>query len=400
MPLFKNQGGTDLDKGDRLAIREDLTTERKPRICMVTTRNFARQTFMCGFYEGQDILVDIDDVDLIYLEPKKAYGLRRDLQERLIWNDPTKKVVMTNMTCQPVTLTKEYDLFIAYFCFMGELIHLPAIQGWQDHCKKSICWINELWMNQVIDPRLSSWLPALDQFDHVVSGLNMTAKGLGDALKRPCEFLPSGIDAWRFSPYPKPPARVIDMYSMGRTAPGLHANLLQIATQENRFYLYDTFNATEALVRDYRQHRELFANIAKRTRYFVVSAVKKPISDALADQVEVPARYYEAVAAGAVLLGETPNCAAFNELFNWPDAVIEVQANGSDVADVLASLAAQPDRLREISQRNAREALLRHDWVYRWRHILQMSGLTVTPKLELRENTLAAMALNITVEDH
>jgi hypothetical protein len=79
-------------------------------------------------------------------------------------------------------------------------------------------------------------------------------------------------------------------------------------------------------------------------------------------------------------------------LFDWPDAVIEIQADGSDVEGVLARFEADPERLDAISRRNAAQALLRHDWAYRWRHILAIAGLKSTPALERRERHLRALA--------
>ena len=92
------------------------------------------------------------------------------------------------------------------------------------------------------------------------------------------------------------------------------------------------------------------------------------------------------------MLGQAPDCDSFHEMFGWPDAVIDIKTDGSDTADVLSSLSAQPERLREISRRNAMEALLRHDWVYRWKQILDIAGLKPAPAMEARERRLQQLA--------
>jgi hypothetical protein len=92
------------------------------------------------------------------------------------------------------------------------------------------------------------------------------------------------------------------------------------------------------------------------------------------------------------MIGQIPYCEAFHTMFNWPDAVIEIQADGSDVADIISSFAAHPERLVAISRRNAMEALLRHDWVYRWKKILDIVGLEPAPQLEMREKRLKQLA--------
>ena len=91
-------------------------------------------------------------------------------------------------------------------------------------------------------------------------------------------------------------------------------------------------------------------------------------------------------------MGDAPDCETFRRAFDWPDAVIEIRPGSSDAAEVLAELAAQPERLQEISRRNAAEALLRHDWVYRWKEILAIAGLEPTRAIVARETRLKELA--------
>ena len=135
--------------------------------------------------------------------------------------------------------------------------------------------------------------------------------------------------------------------------------------------------------------------MAKRSRYFIVAPALMDVTKQIKDQSEVGFRFYEASAAGAIMLGQAPNCESFNRMFDWPDSVIEVQPDGSDLDKVLSTLANQPKRLLEISLRNAKEAILRHDWVYRWKQILNIAGLKPTPELEIREKRLKQMAEQI-----
>jgi hypothetical protein len=363
---------------------------RRPRICMFTARGFFHHAFMGVIYDGEDVLLDIDDVDLIRLKPARMYQLRQSIQRRIVWHDFTRTFVFANMAFEPIRLTKEYDLFIAYLSFISDLIQVPAVRGWKDYCRTSVCWIDEIHASDI--SKLKYWLPALTHFDHIVVGYSGTVAAAAEALKRPCHGVPIGVDALRFSPYPRPPERVIDVYNMGRRSEGLHRALLELAAKKDMFYVYDTFAAPNTKIHDHRQHREMLANMVKRSRYFIVAPAKGSWSGATAKQIEPGLRYYEGAAAGTVMMGQIPDCETFHTMFNWPDAVVEIQADGSDVADVIASLAAQPERLLEISRRNAMEALLRHDWTYRWKKILDIVGLEPAPQLEMRENRLKQLA--------
>jgi hypothetical protein len=361
---------------------------------VLTARGFSRTAFMGGVYDAQDILVDIDDAELIHLKPRSAREILKSVHARLVWYDFTKTLVFANAAFEPIHLRKHYDLFVAYFpcCIASHLIQIAAVRGLRDYCKASVCWIDEIYARDI--PTLTNWLPALKQFDHVVVGYGGSVAAISKALDRPCHWVPSGVDAVRFSPSPRPPARAIDVYCMGRRPESLHRALLEIAAKNNLFYLYDTFDTSMTDIVDYRQHRSMLANIMKRTKIFPVAPAKAG-SAAATNQIELGFRYYEGAAAGAVMVGEIPRCQAFDTLFDWPDALIEVRSDGSDAADVIGALADEPERLAQISRRNAREALLRHDWAYRWRKILAIAGLLPAPQLEVRERTLRHLAEQI-----
>jgi hypothetical protein len=132
--------------------------------------------------------------------------------------------------------------------------------------------------------------------------------------------------------------------------------------------------------------------MARRSRLFIVGPAKLGVPEETRGQQEVGYRFFEGSAAGAVLVGQSPDCDSFKELFGWPDAVINVRPDGADTTAVLAALEAQPERLRAISQRNSIEALYRHDWVYRWKEILAIAGLNPTPQVDARIKHLHALA--------
>src|SRR5262249_872659 len=146
-------------------------SERKPRICVLTSRGFSREAYMTGAYEAQDILLDIDDAELIELKPRRGCEFTKRIHARLTWHDFTKSLVFANTTFEPVRLTKEYDLLVVYVLNdIDHLLHVAAVRDWKDYCRTSVCWIDEIYAIDI--PRLKNWLPALSQFDHIVVGCN------------------------------------------------------------------------------------------------------------------------------------------------------------------------------------------------------------------------------------
>jgi hypothetical protein len=366
-----------------------------PRICMPTWRNFTRRAFRCGLYEAQDVLVQNDDVDLICLDMAWGGWFKETWLRTPLYHDVSRKLIFANLGLKKVQLSRDYDVFIAVCNTCWDLPYINAIERWRDRCKISVCWIDEMWAAQI--PGYKYWLPALSQFDYVFMGYRGSVSALSQAIDRPCYWLPLGIDALRFSPFPDPPARVIDVYSIGRRYEGIHREMLKAAERGKLFYVYDTLaggktNTANTEVYDHQQHRDLFANVAKRSRYFVVATAKMDALDETRGQVEIGSRFYEGAAAGTVMIGEGPDCEAYRELFGWPEVVIPIRADGSDIMAVLSDLGSDPERIAAISGRNTKEALLRHDWAYRWNEMFRVAGIEPSPRMAARERRLKDMA--------
>jgi spore maturation protein CgeB len=362
-----------------------------PRICMPTWRNFKKNGYRCGLHEAQDVLVENDDVDLIYLDTSWGAWFKETSLRRPLYHDVSRRLIYANPGLKKVRLTRDYDAFIVVCDVWTDLPSINAIERWKDHCRISICWIDEMWAAAI--PKYKYWLHALSQFDYVFVGFKGTVSALSQAAGRRCHWLPRAVDTLRFTPWPDPPDRVIDVYSIGRRREGIHRELLRAADQRKLFYVHDTtMDGAAVEVNDHRQHRNHFANMAKRSRHFVVAPGKMDAFSEIQGQVEVGARYYEGAAAGTVMIGEAADCEAYRDLFGWPEAVIEICIDGSDLASVLSDLASDPERVAAIGRRNAAQALLRHDWVYRWIEMFRVAGIEPSPGMMARARRIKEMA--------
>jgi hypothetical protein len=357
---------------------------------MPTLRGLSKRAFRCGLYEAEDILAKTESVELIQLQPDWRLQLLAERQKRLIYHDVTGRLAFLNPGLRKVRLTREYDLFLAVCQNCWDLLYLNAIEGWKDYCKTSVCWVDEVWA--VALSEYKHLLPALARFDHVFVGTLGAVGPLSKAIGKTCHWLPGGVDTPRFTPGSNAPQRVIDVYSIGRRCRGIHDALLRAGGRNDFFYFYDTFAAANSETLDPEQHRELLANTAKRSRYFLVAPPKMDMPQHHGGQVEIGYRYFEGAAAGTVMIGQRPDCAAFQKMFPWPDAVIEVRPDGSDVIEVLADLNSDPTRREAIARRNVEGALLRHDWIYRWREVFQAAGVEPSKLMTTREHRLKELA--------
>jgi hypothetical protein len=75
------------------------------------------------------------------------------------------------------------------------------------------------------------------------------------------------------------------------------------------------------------------------------------------------------------MVGERPHNEVFENLFDWPDAVTHLPYDSDEIDDVIRDLDADPQRQDRIRRTGIVQALMRHDWVYRWEAILETVGL-------------------------
>lgn len=165
---------------------------------------------------------------------------------------------------------------------------------------------------------------------------------------------------------------------MGRRGPATHAAAIEHARKKPGFmYLYDSV-LPGTFVDSATEHRELTANLIQRSRYFIANRAKADMPDQNENQQEYGPRFFEGAGAGAVLIGEPPKCQAFDEAFDWADAIIPLEFDSTDIVALIQELDHQPERIAKAREANVVNTLRRHDWVHRWLHILRTLGLPTT----------------------
>jgi hypothetical protein len=370
------------------AQNTNISMSTKPRICMFSLRNLVRHVAWCADYEFEDLICEVDDAELLAPESHPWFAFGRKLTNQLAHH---VSIANLNPGIRKIRLDKSYDVFLAICQSPRDLLFLNAIKGWRQSCRTSVCWLGELWASEF--HKYKGHIRILSQFDYVILTLSGTLEKLKKATSASCLFMPSGIDAIKFCPFPNQSHRFIDVYSMGRRSQITHQALLKMSEEGKIFYIYDTVSNMHTFYP--RQHRSLLANIAKRSRYFIANAPKIDKHFETQGQSALSYRFFEGAASGTVMIGEPRENEAFRQHFDWPDAVINVPFDSPNIADILAELDAQPERLERARNNNIIQSLLRHDWVYRWKSILNLVGLEPRPALVAREKRLKKLAKDI-----
>jgi len=353
----------------------------KSRVLLFSHKNiYDQDVWRCPFREFERIIQEVDSVDVIAPKAKPSYTLGKRVAMRLGEIAP----IPLNPGIPEIRIEKEYDLFITVCEKVSELLHIKAIKNLREKCKKTVCWIPEFYFKDI--NVYKSCIEVLKEFDYVIFmfAANEPFKAI---LKNKNQYLPAGIDTLNFCPYPDPPERSIDVLSIGRRAQPTHQALRRMAREEGKFYVYDTINALNAY--NLEEHRSMMANLAKRSRYFIVSPGKFDMPEETGGVSEFGYRYFEAAAAGTLMIGMRPfNNPEFDKIFTWPDAVTEVPFTSDAIVSAIREFDKEPERQEATRLRNITECLLKHDWAYRWESVLNWVGMQPMPALEERKRIL------------
>jgi len=356
------------------------------RTLLVTMRRLNGHAAWCSNYEFEDTIRAVDDVDVLELEPAPWRAQRQRASRSLAWRGLTTGL---NPGVKPVALERDYDLLIFVCMNVWDLLYLNAVAGWRTRAKVKVCYMVEFYTGQ--EKELGPLVRSLSAFDLVTQSFQTSVETIGRATGRPCHHVALASDVLRFTPFLDPAPRVIDVLSIGRRSEPVHQALRASARPGGFFYLHDTIPGPHVIPANPAEHREMYANQARRAKLFVTYPAKFG-ADENQGLSEVGARYYEGAAAGAVLLGQAPTTPAFRVDFPWDGAVVEARADGSDAAAVVKGLLSRPDELARRSARNAIQALRRHDWAHRWKALLDLAGLAPRPALTARLARLEALA--------
>jgi len=374
----------------RMAEASKAAGNGRPRILMFSQRNIIPNAlWRCPLYEFEDTVCQVDSVELLAPRPEKWFQYGNRLANRVA----ARSTVALNPGIPKFEIKDEYDLLFTICSFPKDLLNFH-LEHWKDHCKTSVCLVDEIWIKELSQQRC--YLNLLSKFDYLMLYYSQSVKPVGEITGTKCLFLPPGVDAIRFSPYPDPPNRVIDVYSIGRRSERTHQALLEMAKEKKIFYVHDTISGNQAIRS--REHREMLANMGKRSRYYIVNPGLIDAPEIRGDQIEIGNRYFEGAAAGNIMIGEIPGNEAYEKLFHWQDAVIHLPFGSGEIGKIIHELDGQPARQEAIRRENMVQALKQHDWVYRWENVLRIVGMDPLPALSERKKRLQDLSETIEKE--
>ena len=371
-------------------VRDDDRDPSRSRVVVFSQRGASRKVWEAAQHEFEDVIAAVDDARII----APAGGDRSDLARlrRQGSNRLRRRAGRPRLAAMtPTELDGEADLFFAVFASGHDLAYLPRMRGWQERCRTKVAFVIEWWTTQV--GSTTDYLRLLRDFDHVFVFSRGILPHIEEVAGVPAGYLPMAVDMTVFAPPVPAPVRNVDVTSYGRTMPETHKALVRGMEAGRLYYTHSTTSGVFS-VADHREHRLQLASNLHRSRYSVVYRNNQHPARAVvtAGEESLTSRYFEGIAAGAVVLGTAPDVPDFTECFGWPDSVIPIAAPEPDIEAVIEALDSDPGRIERARRTNVAESLRRHDWAHRWSTVLGAAGLPPTAELTDRLLALSARA--------
>lgn len=358
----------------------------EPSVLLVTQRRLRPQVARCVGYEMESVIADHTIASWAELAPGRLGRPAEVALNRL--NRRFRRAARLPAPLTALRPTGEFDVTVAVMQLPSDVVTLSSVRHWRERSARAVCFIEEMWANEL--DRWKGHLSLLEQFDHVFVGSWGTVEPLRELIDAPVSYLPYSVDTLRFAPHDIESPRWIDVTNIGRRSPITHHALTERARRSGLFYYHDTFTPGPYYQVD--EHRELLARLMRATNVAITNRGIGARAHETGGQRELGFRYFEACAAGALMVGQPPPIPVVGELFGWPDGIIEAPFDAPDIGVLLDELAADPERVAKARRANVVGALRGHDHIHRWRTMLDAVGLPSGDRVADRIGRLDARA--------
>ena len=181
------------------------------------------------------------------------------------------------------------------------------------------------------------------------------------------------------------PVRCIDVIGFGRQPQSFHREFQRSfhTRQSNVLYLHSPIGSSAGpAVWD---ERPMMLKLLQRSKMSLAfHLLVEPQGNRPRAANFVTSRWFESLATGCIVVGKRPPGKMAAEMFDWPNALIELPDIPSEATDLIQTLLSDAEFLQEVRKRNVLEMCRQHDWRYRIRDIYAQFDLCVARAPEAR----------------
>ena len=237
----------------------------------------------------------------------------------------------------------------------------------------------------------------VDGYDHIFSTTQEGADFVRTKFGVSSSVLRQGFDCLAWASVDS--ARSIDLIGFGRQPASYHREFQRSFhdSQSNILYLHSPIGA-KAGPAVWVERPMMLKLLQKSKMSLAFHLLVEPEESRPRTANFVTSRWFESLAAGCIIVGRRPPGEMAAEMFDWPNALIDLADRPSDAADFIKSLACDASFLRETRTRNVIEMCRRHDWRYRIQNIYKHFDLSLSESLNAEIIALEELANKIDTE--
>ena len=229
-------------------------------------------------------------------------------------------------------------------------------------------------------------------FDHVFTPFEHSVDRMRELHHTSFHHVPFGVDAPELAPRQFDHDRALDIASIGRRPAELHRALRQAARSRDLSYYYDTY--ARPTITDHVEHRDAHYQLARHSKFWLCYPAKFDTPAEQGGQIEVGPRYYEAVGAGALVLGDDAPGRTWENHLPESMEVRKVAGASTAAAEIAEVVESWPSTLPERVEGVA-HTLRQSDWAHRWRTMTRIAGLQAATAVHERIARLDAEAAEL-----
>jgi hypothetical protein len=258
---------------------------------------------------------------------------------------------------------------------------LTSIPNWRKRFDCVAAYICDSWEPWIYPSKI------IREIDHLFVPMPEMVQELTEAFQIPVTCVPFGAAAYDFCKISDD--RPIDLISFGRMPEHHHDAFVKKFSQPGSSYRYlrtTPRSRVDFPLEPYEQRSDL-SDLQELYRLLQQSKLALCYESVFSGMRKFPhsfvtMRWFEAGAAGCVIVGKRPTTPLAAKLLDWENATIELPDDGDAAAEVIVKLLQDLPRLQEISLRNTMQHLARHDWRWRISQMLEVLEVPQPPTLQ------------------
>ncbi len=234
-------------------------------------------------------------------------------------------------------------------------------------------------------------------FDRMYVGIEDDVSAIAASINVDTAYVPMAARVLDVAatPFRGGPDRPISVNAFGRQKmPVVEAIADALNTPDSDGVLYATNFLGVGDTRDLWRYRAMFWQLLRKSRV-AMCFDQFYANDGDAKLSYVGPRWFEALAAGTVIVGRVPPTRDSGILLDWPDAAIDLPDDAIAARDVVLALLQDEARLMAASRANLHNMAVRHDWAHRIATMLDREGLDAPDGLRARLDALSRFAADL-----